>query len=788
MAAAAFAAALAASLAPCARPQLTDLPPTTSTTPSLARGGRAAVASPAAPTPSDRVLEPAGAAYHAAQRHRAALRAAAAAGHHGHHHHHHRGAAAAGGAGDSSSGSDSESEDDSDAAERKRLMLALGSDDHYAMLGLGALNVNASDEQVRRAYRALVLKYHPDKMAGAGGAGGGGAAGSSSTSTPAAASGGSGSGAGGVTDPLFLAIQKAYDVLSNDKSRRAYDSVYEFDDSIPSGSETLATDDAFYALYGPVFERNARWSHTKPVPRLGGADTPDAAVRAFYAFWHDFDSWRDFSAAAEHNADEADARDERRWMQRENERAIAKKRKAEVARINDLTSRAQARDPRVARMEREEEEARRAAREARAAGKRAEEEARRAREAAAAAAAAAEEEARKAEVAARKAAKDRDKRALKRMRADLRRALTVAGGAAAGGAAGGAGGGEGGEGVASPATPAADTATGAGDALPDDAWEVLAGALDMAALTALLAATTVAGSGPGGLPAAAAVVADAVAGARRAAAAASAEAAAATAAAAAAAAATAAAAAAAAAAKREREWTVQEASMLAKGVARYPPGTRNRWVMIAEYVTNAGLGEPRNADECIAKARVMGEEDRRKANAQAFAVYLSARGTEPEIRDKDAPSTAAGAPPVARVTIAASTAAAVPVVPVAPVVPVVPVAAAPAAAAAASGGSASAAAAKGGDDDAAGGGEDGGGEAGVWTAAQQTALEKALRDFPASMEKNERWKAIAGAVPGKSKKECIARFKEVRERVLAAKGGAAPAAAAAPAPATGKKA
>lgn len=60
-------------------------------------------------------------------------------------------------------------------------------------------------------------------------------------------------------------------------------------------------------------------------------------------------------------------------------------------------------------------------------------------------------------------------------------------------------------------------------------------------------------------------------------------------------------------------------------------------------------------------------------------------------------------------------------------------------------------------------------EAGVWSAAQQAALQKALRDFPASMDKNERWKSIADAVPGKSKKECIARFKEVREAVMKSK-------------------
>jgi hypothetical protein len=75
-------------------------------------------------------------------------------------------------------------------------------------------------------------------------------------------------------------------------------------------------------------------------------------------------------------------------------------------------------------------------------------------------------------------------------------------------------------------------------------------------------------------------------------------------------------------------------------------------------------------------------------------------------------------------------------------------------------------------------------DASGWSAEQQSALELALRTFPASLDKVERWKKIAEAVPGKSKADCVARFKEVRERVLQAKGGAAPAAAAPAAAAT----
>jgi len=53
-----------------------------------------------------------------------------------------------------------------------------------------------------------------------------------------------------------------------------------------------------------------------------------------------------------------------------------------------------------------------------------------------------------------------------------------------------------------------------------------------------------------------------------------------------------------------------------------------------------------------------------------------------------------------------------------------------------------------------------------WSPGQQVALDQALERFPASMEKNERWKAIAKAVKGKSKKECVERYKFIRQQLL----------------------
>merc|ERR550532_781437 len=52
-----------------------------------------------------------------------------------------------------------------------------------------------------------------------------------------------------------------------------------------------------------------------------------------------------------------------------------------------------------------------------------------------------------------------------------------------------------------------------------------------------------------------------------------------------------------------------------------------------------------------------------------------------------------------------------------------------------------------------------------WTADQQKRLEAALQRHPASLDKNERWRLIAEDVPGKTKGQCVERFKYLREQV-----------------------
>ena len=76
-----------------------------------------------------------------------------------------------------------------------------------------------------------------------------------------------------------------------------------------------------------------------------------------------------------------------------------------------------------------------------------------------------------------------------------------------------------------------------------------------------------------------------------------------------------------------------------------------------------------------------------------------------------------------------------------------------------------------------GNGSNGGGSTGdanidggveTWTAKEQTALEAGLQTFPSSMDKKERWAKISQAVGTRTRKQCVARYKHLKEKVRAA--------------------
>ncbi|XP_064431462.1 dnaJ homolog subfamily C member 2 isoform X2 [Mirounga angustirostris] len=221
--------------------------------------------------------------------------------------------------------------------------------DHYAVLGLGHVRYKATQRQIKAAHKAMVLKHHPDKRKAAG-------------------------------EPIkegdndyFTCITKAYEMLSDPVKRRAFNSVDPtFDNSVPSKSEAK---DYFFEVFSPVFERNSRWSNKKNVPKLGDMNSSFEDVDAFYSFWYNFDSWREFSYLDEEEKEKAECRDERRWIEKQNRATRAQRKKEEMNRIRTLVDNAYSCDPRIKKFKEEEKAKKEAEKKAKAEAKRKEQEA-----------------------------------------------------------------------------------------------------------------------------------------------------------------------------------------------------------------------------------------------------------------------------------------------------------------------------------------------------------------------------------------------------------------------------
>ena len=92
------------------------------------------------------------------------------------------------------------------------------------------------------------------------------------------------------------------------------------------------------------------------VPSLGDDNTPLEEVDKFYDFWNSFKSWREFPDANEYDLDEAESREHKRWMERQNAKLSEKARKEESVRIRTIVENAYKRDPRILKR-REDEKA-----------------------------------------------------------------------------------------------------------------------------------------------------------------------------------------------------------------------------------------------------------------------------------------------------------------------------------------------------------------------------------------------------------------------------------------------
>lgn len=222
----------------------------------------------------------------------------------------------------------------------------------------------------------------------------------------------------------FVQIQEAYELLSDSTKRMQYDSSLDFDDSLPKFRPQDGED--FYEVFSEVFRRNARFATRRPVPDIGTAEARIEDVKKFYNYWYEFQSWRDPVVLAQQDGEEicdlaeAECREERRWMVRENARVARAYKQAERDRIASLIAMAEKFDPRLLAEKEAKKEARRLEGvrrdEERNALQRLKDEEDRKRREAEEAEREVEEQKRKAEKAVREAVKDRLKKCRQRLR------------------------------------------------------------------------------------------------------------------------------------------------------------------------------------------------------------------------------------------------------------------------------------------------------------------------------------------------------------------------------------
>lgn len=215
--------------------------------------------------------------------------------------------------------------------------------DHYLIMGLGKVRINATDEHIKQAYRRRVLRHHPDKKAAE-----------------------SEEGANGVkqrkdNDSFFKCIQKSWEILTDPTKRRQFDSADPtFDETVPtfSSSKKKLTWDEYLNSFGKAFSDNARYSKVTPVPHIGDENSSKEDVDKFFDFWYGFDSWRTFEWYDEEEGGSSESRDDKRYLDKKNRAMRQKRKKEDNQRITRLVDSAIKYDPRLQKFKEQERELR----------------------------------------------------------------------------------------------------------------------------------------------------------------------------------------------------------------------------------------------------------------------------------------------------------------------------------------------------------------------------------------------------------------------------------------------
>ncbi|KAJ1436159.1 hypothetical protein B484DRAFT_445751 [Ochromonadaceae sp. CCMP2298] len=210
---------------------------------------------------------------------------------------------------------------------------------HYVVM---ELEMKATSDEVKKAYRKLALRYHPDR----------------NFDHQAAA------------ELKFKELSAAYSVLSDPQERRWYDDHRE---SILRGSDGTEDEDGvcssslwrffnsscysgddgesgFYGVYGAAFSEISKeegpTAQSKPAPEFGTSADPISIVIAFYYYWENFATKLTFAWADVYKTLDAPNRATKRLMEKDNTKARDAARREYTNQVRSLSSFVKKRDPR----------------------------------------------------------------------------------------------------------------------------------------------------------------------------------------------------------------------------------------------------------------------------------------------------------------------------------------------------------------------------------------------------------------------------------------------------------
>ena len=191
--------------------------------------------------------------------------------------------------------------------------------DLYALLECekrGATNA----EELLKNYKQMILKFHPDKCHHLG-----------------------------IKDELFKGIQLAYDLLTDPKTRKSYDSMdATYMPHVPAVESFMEGDavveDKFYKAYEQYFDQLSHFS-VKKMPKF--SEIVPEKVGQFYSVWLKYTSWRTFDLdSIMELRSTSGGRDERRHRQKELQKDWERMRKQFAVDTSEAIQLAMKLDPR----------------------------------------------------------------------------------------------------------------------------------------------------------------------------------------------------------------------------------------------------------------------------------------------------------------------------------------------------------------------------------------------------------------------------------------------------------